>query len=430
MASGPLPPPVPTVPSSQNDDDDPFGNFDNVPLFMKSLPKELGGTADLKPLKEGETNPANTLAALQALAYEGDPSEIAEGFRQQGNDLFKRKKFRDAIGFYSRALDEVGKDLSIEERRGLWGNRAAANLELGNYGACLRDCSSVLGQTNSSYPDPPSDASNRSTMKALRRSARALSALDKLPEAIDALDRLRLLESEIGESDKDFGKGVRDEVERKKATRERKEAERVERERRKREGDAAVVLALSQRGVVFPKPTPKAALFANCPTDITPPHFDPDVVPLTSLDSVPLLPPSAGSSDYSPWQPPPPETPLIFPVFLLLPLETPPTRDLIMAFPEDATFGDALASMGRDTSTTQLYFATKRNRVLKIGPKLTLGKVLAAAGKVKEGEQPDGWELREGWAFEMVGVPKTSAGDEWVQNWKKELQSGAAPAIL
>lgn len=147
----------PTVPSSQNDDDDPFGNFDNVPLFMKSLPKELGGTADLKPLKEGETNPANTLAALQALAYEGDPSgthtaspprnasdksaqqlsvspaEIAEGFRQQGNDLFKRKKFRDAIGFYSRALDEVGKDLSIEERRGLWGNRAAANLELGAF---------------------------------------------------------------------------------------------------------------------------------------------------------------------------------------------------------------------------------------------------------------------------------------------------------
>jgi hypothetical protein len=58
------------------------------------------------------------------------PSEIAEGFRQQGNDLFKARKFRDAIGFYTRALDEVGKDLDIEERRTLWGNRAAANLEL------------------------------------------------------------------------------------------------------------------------------------------------------------------------------------------------------------------------------------------------------------------------------------------------------------
>lgn len=58
-------------------------------------------------------------------------TEIAEGFREQGNAGFKQRKFRDAIGFYTRALDEVGKDLSIEERRALWGNRAAANLELG-----------------------------------------------------------------------------------------------------------------------------------------------------------------------------------------------------------------------------------------------------------------------------------------------------------
>ncbi|KWU46977.1 hypothetical protein RHOSPDRAFT_31109 [Rhodotorula sp. JG-1b] len=429
MASAPLPPPVPSNASTTthtDDNRDPFGNFDNVPLFMKSLPKELGGTADLKESKPGETNPSDTLAALQALAYEGDPSEIAEGFREQGNALFKQRKFRDAIGFYTRALDEVGKDLSIEERRALWGNRSAANLELGNYGACLRDCSQVLGQTNSSYPDPPSDASNRLTMKALYRSARALSSLGKLAEALDALDRLRTLETELGEADKDAGKGVRAEVERKMAERERKEAEKAERDRRKRDGDAAVALALTQRGVVFPKPTSKTPLFSNCPTDVTPPHFDPDIVPLSSLDTIPLLPPAPTATDYQPWQAPPPETPLIFPVFLLLPLETPPTRDLIMAFPEEATFGDALASMGRDASTTQLYFATKRNRVLKIGAKLTLGKVLAAAGKVKEGEAPDGWELKEGWAFEMVGVPKTSAGDDWIQNWKKELQQGAA----
>ncbi|GAA5983474.1 hypothetical protein JCM10908_000300 [Rhodotorula pacifica] len=443
MASAPLPPPIPSTSSipaaagasNDNHDDDPFGNFDNVPLFMKSLPKELGGTADVKELKPGETNPSDTLAALQALAYDGDPSEIAEGFREQGNALFKQRKFRDAVGFYTRALDEVGKDLSIEERRALWGNRAAANLELGNYGACLQDCSQILGQTNSSYPDPPSDASNRLTMKALFRSARALSALGKLPEALDALKRLRTLEQELGEAgEKDAGKGVREEVERKMAEREKKEKEKQERERRKREGDAALALALIQRGVIFPRPTAKTPLFSNCPTDVTPPHFDPDVVPLSSLNSIPLLPPNASasttSSDYKPWQPPPPETPLIFPVFLLLPLESPPIRDLIMAFPEDATFGDALASMGRDAGSTQLYLATKRNRILKIGPKLTLGKVLAAAGgggaaKTAEAER-DGWELKEGWAFEMVGVPKTQEGDEWIQNWKKELQQGAA----
>lgn len=303
-------------------------------------------------------------------------------------------------------------------------------------------------------------------MKALYRSARALLALGKLPEALDALDRLRTLEGELGEADKDAGKGVRDQVERKMAEKVKRDAERAERDRRKREGDAAIALALSvsprhgvrddssvspfvadparpscracvqQRGVIFPRPTAKAPLFSSCPTDVTPPHFDPEVVPLSSLDTIPLLAPAsptASTSGYTPWQPPPPETPLIFPCFLLLPLEKPPTRDLIMAFPEDATFDDALQSMGRDAVSTQLYLATKRNRVLKIGPKLTLGKVLAAAagkagqaGQAGGNPEPDGWELKEGWALEMVGVPKTSAGDDWIQNWKRELQQGAA----
>ncbi|GAA6034111.1 hypothetical protein JCM8097_000701 [Rhodosporidiobolus ruineniae] len=420
------PPPAPQPSSSSADD--PLSTFDAVPLFMRSLPSELGGTSDDLALKENETNPSDTLAALQALAYEGDPSEIAQGFREQGNDLFKRRKFRDALGFYSRALDEVGKDLPLEERLVLWGNRAACNLELGNYGATLRDCSLVLGSGNPSYPDPPSDATNKATLKALLRSARALSALEKLPEAQDAFGRLRRMEEALGMAELDSGKRWREETERKVEVKERKEKEKEERERRKREGDAAVALALSARGVIFPKPTPKNPRFSTCPTDVTPPHFDPDVVPLSSLPSVPLLPPTNDAS-YVPWSPPPPHTPLIFPVFVLLPLEKPPTRDLIMAFPEDATFGDALQSVGRDASSTQLYLATARGRVLKIGPKLTLGKVLEAAGKVKEGEERDGWELKEGWALEMVGVPKGSEGEEWIQEWKKEVKAGGK-AIL
>lgn len=58
-------------------------------------------------------------------------TEIAEGFRTQGNDLFKKRKFRDAMGFYTRAIEEVGKELPIAERRTLYSNRAACNLELG-----------------------------------------------------------------------------------------------------------------------------------------------------------------------------------------------------------------------------------------------------------------------------------------------------------
>ncbi|GAA5820199.1 hypothetical protein JCM11251_005522 [Rhodosporidiobolus azoricus] len=420
----PAPPPRPQV----TDGSDPFASFDAVPLFMKSLPVELGGTTEVKgsdELKPTESNPSDTLAALQALAYEGDPAEIAEGFREQGNTLFKQRKFRDAVGFYTRALDEVGKELDVEARRTLWGNRAAANLELGNYASTLRDCSLVLSQGNSNFPNPPTSTSNTSTLKALLRSARALSALEKLPEALDALTRLRAMEEELGLGEgQDAGKKWREEVERKVEVKERREREKRERERRKREGDAAVVLALTARGVIFPKPTASKPLFHSCPTDVQPPHFDPEVVPLSSLDTIPLLPPTPASPDYTPWTPPPPHTPLIFPAFVLFPLQNPPVRDLVMAFPEDATFGDALLSIGRDPSDTQLYLSTYRGRVLKIGAKLTLGKVLEAAGKVKEGEDRDGWELREGWALEIVGVPKGREGEEWVQQWKEEVKEG------
>ncbi|GAA6025239.1 hypothetical protein JCM10207_001414, partial [Rhodosporidiobolus poonsookiae] len=300
-----------------------------------------------------------------------------------------------------------------------------------NFGACLRDCSSVLSHA----PSEPTDTANKATMKALLRSGRALLALDKLAEAQDALERLKAMEDAAAGAGvaTDSGKRWRDEVQKKREVKERKERERREKDRRKMEGDAAMVLALSSRGVQFPTPTAKAPLFHSAPTDVTPPHFDLEVVPLTSLPSIPLLPPSSStaSSDYTPWQPPPPETPLIFPVFLLQPLASPPTRDLIMAFPEDASFGDALASMGHDAAALQLYLGTARGRVLKIGSKLTLGKVLAAAGKVKEGEPRDGWALQEGWALEMVGVPKGEEGEKWVQGWKAELQQKASgKAIL
>ena len=76
------------------------------------------------------------------------------------------------------------------------------------------------------------------------RASRALIALDKLPEAQDTLQRLRLLEVEMGEEDKDVGKRWREEVEDKIRKRERREAEKAEKDRRKREGDRAIQMAL------------------------------------------------------------------------------------------------------------------------------------------------------------------------------------------
>lgn len=43
------------------------------------------------------------LEALKALAYEGEPHEIAENFKKQGNELYKAKDSRMQGNFTQRA---------------------------------------------------------------------------------------------------------------------------------------------------------------------------------------------------------------------------------------------------------------------------------------------------------------------------------------
>jgi hypothetical protein len=67
--------------------------MNRMPLFMTNLDETDG---------EGGENDA--LEALKALAYEGTRAEIAENFRQQGNDCARTKQWTDAKEFYDKAL--------------------------------------------------------------------------------------------------------------------------------------------------------------------------------------------------------------------------------------------------------------------------------------------------------------------------------------
>lgn len=316
----------------------------------------------------------------------------------------------------------------------------------------MRDCSQVFQQ----QPPEPVLADHKTTLKTLLRSARALLGLEKLPEALDALERVRKLELELNETearesntkvvqDQDVGKKYRELVQEKLRIKKSKELEKLEKERRLKQGNESLLEAFKLRGIILnPKPTTKQPLFHHCPTDVTPPHFEPTSLPKTSSPSIPyhapLLPsPSSSSSSstapYVPWVAPPPTSPLVFPIFLLLPLSSPPTRDLCLSFDERSTFSDLLESMDHSSNTMDLYFSTFKGRVLKIGGKLTLGKVLELASKKpKQGGQQvgddDGWELKEGWAFEVVGIPKgDERGEEWIKEWKEEVKNGTK-AIL
>lgn len=197
-----------------------MSSFDSVPLFMKELPAEddAGNTGSSR----------DQLEALRSLAFEGTPDEVAINFKKHGNDYFKAKRYREAIGFYTQAIDSdpTGDELRLS----LYLNRAACNLELFNYRQCLQDTARALGV-------------NQQSIKAFYRAAKALAALGKFVEAIDCCDHGLELDAGNAEmrklKDKIVADGVRNET---------RQREQKERERRAKDLDATLKRAFVVRG--------------------------------------------------------------------------------------------------------------------------------------------------------------------------------------
>jgi len=55
--------------------------------------------------------------------------EVAQNFKEQGNEYFRGKRYREALGFYTQGVDAKPDDVQLKEALLL--NRAACNLELG-----------------------------------------------------------------------------------------------------------------------------------------------------------------------------------------------------------------------------------------------------------------------------------------------------------
>lgn len=88
--------------------------LNETPLFMKSLPENYQDN--------------DTIQALQSLTFDGSPDEVALQFKEQANDYFKGKRFKEAIQFYTQSINANPSDKSLLES--LYSNRAASNLEL------------------------------------------------------------------------------------------------------------------------------------------------------------------------------------------------------------------------------------------------------------------------------------------------------------
>ncbi|GEQ67061.1 hypothetical protein JCM33374_g724 [Metschnikowia sp. JCM 33374] len=146
---------------AQKSTKDIMDEINRLPFFMNELDESDG---------QGGENVG--LEALKSLAYDGEPDEIATNFKNQGNDCFKTKQYKDAIEYYTKGLDmDCGVD-SITVP--LYVNRAACNLELKNYRRCIEDCKKAL-------------IIDESNVKACYRAGKAFFLVERYEEASQIL---------------------------------------------------------------------------------------------------------------------------------------------------------------------------------------------------------------------------------------------------
>lgn len=175
--------------------------LNRLPFFMNDL-----------NVAEGEEERPE-IEALKSLAYDGEPDEIAENFKSQGNECYKAKKYSDAVGFYTKGLDVECGVKYIEAA--LYLNRAACNLELKNYRRCINDCKECLSR-------------QPKNVKALFRAAKAYFAIGIFDDA------LKVLQFAISIDDKNAAvnqllKNVEEKIQRNKELEEKKRLQEEER---------------------------------------------------------------------------------------------------------------------------------------------------------------------------------------------------------
>ncbi len=284
----------------------------------------------------------------------------------------------------------------------------------------LRDASEVIAQ-------------NVKSEKAYYRAARALMALDRPTECIDCCKRGL---ASANPENKDI-KLLLTKATQRKESQDRTIAERAERERRKQQTQRALMQAFLARGLWIqnsPKP----------PDNPAQPHFDPENLASTSKiegsGALPLSP----ASEATKWQAPDPiRTPLIFPVFFLYPQYA--QSDLIATYQEDTPVGAYLDTMFPSAADAgaapvaawdarneyraerlQVYAATHKRRLLRLGRKLTLREVIDQGAKdVDKGEDRDGVVLQDG-IISLIVLPKGSEAEKaWIDKFKKDRDQTA-----
>ncbi|GAM20346.1 hypothetical protein SAMD00019534_035210 [Acytostelium subglobosum LB1] len=205
--------------------------WERLPIFMDSLPQGANPMLD----------------AIQSITDECTPEELADSYKDQGNERFQlsnaktttkkdeRDRYRqEAIYFYTKALDIKTKDM---KRNSIYlSNRAAVNLDNKNYGKVIRDCLIAV-------------EFNEANMKAYFRALKAMIALGKYTEAINLADRALVVEPE----NKDI-KMLRDESVAMIEKARKREADKLEAETSARDKKRALATLLASKHMTLGEP--------------------------------------------------------------------------------------------------------------------------------------------------------------------------------
>eukprot|EP00834_Sanchytrium_tribonematis_P006952 NODE_567_length_5957_cov_0.651588.p2 type:complete len:303 gc:universal NODE_567_length_5957_cov_0.651588:4889-3981(-) len=132
--------------------------LENTPLFMTELPENMSDHVELE--------------AIQSLVYEGNPEEIAMNFKQKGNEQYTLKRYKEAIQYYKRGLEQtVGKELEIVLKL----NLAQSHLMLSNFRSCYLICIDVLKM-------------DRMQVKAYFKAVNSLFKCEKYEECLELIN--------------------------------------------------------------------------------------------------------------------------------------------------------------------------------------------------------------------------------------------------
>ncbi|EGC42630.1 TPR repeat protein [Histoplasma capsulatum var. duboisii H88] len=360
----PMPPGMASVKSHTAEEI--FDMMNKTPLFMTDLSKATDGDEENIGLE-----------AMRALQYEGTRAEVAQGFRESGNEVTRQKKWADGKEFYTKAIAVLTGDNKWEESsdpegdrikereiaEACYTNRALCNLELKNYRSTTLDCASALKL-------------NPKNVKAYYRSTCALFALDKIPQSEDTCARglaldppnkpLQTMSAKISA--------------RKSALEEIAAKRRAEEERARKEklllNSALRAREIRVRNSDQPPELEDAAI-----------HLSPD----------PLSPKST----------------LIFPTVFLYPMEA--QSDFVKAFAETETISDQLSYIfplpwdsrqEYKLESVECFMETAAGGLIKVGKKMPLLKILAG-GKV---EVVDG--------LVKINIVPTGKSKQWIEEMK------------